>query len=124
MSSSLVSSRPFASLNHSASAGRAPIRQVQLARPPSVDLSSLQSGSRVLQDQFVKDAQIVPDLGDTLAARMLIAHFTDSRVNPGYAAGGQASASYSVFPDDYRVPFQKRKLVGIPEGLFQYYNSK
>jgi nuclear pore complex protein Nup155 len=40
------------------------------------------------------------------------------------AAGGQASASYSVFPDDYRVPFQKRKLVGIPEGLFQYYNSK
>jgi len=44
--------------------------------------------------------------------------------NPGEAAGGQASASYSVFPDDYRVPFQKRKLVGIPEGLFQYYNSK
>ena len=37
-------------------------------------------------------------------------------------AGSQASASYSVFPDDIRVlnPFQKRRFVGIPEGLFQY----
>ncbi|EIN14134.1 nucleoporin [Punctularia strigosozonata HHB-11173 SS5] len=37
--------------------------------------------------------------------------------------GTPSSASYSVFPDDYRVPFQKRRLAGIPEGLFQYYNS-
>lgn len=29
-----------------------------------------------------------------------------------------------MFPDDYRVPFQKRRLVGIPEGLFQHYNSE
>lgn len=34
-----------------------------------------------------------------------------------------ASASYSVFPDDIRVPYQKRRFVGIPEGLFQYYDS-
>ncbi|KAJ7706259.1 nucleoporin [Mycena rosella] len=71
-----------------------------------VDLGALQNASRVLQDQFTKDAQIIPDLGDTLTA-----------------VGGQASASYSVFPDDIRVPFQKRKLIGIPEALFQFYNS-
>jgi nuclear pore complex protein Nup155 len=68
-----------------------------------VDLSLLQNASRVLHDQFVKDAQAVPDLGETLSA--------------------QSSSSYSVYKDDFRVPFQKRKLVGIPEGLFQYYNS-
>jgi hypothetical protein len=38
-------------------------------------------------------------------------------------AGAPSSASYSVFPDDYRVPFQKRRLIGIPESLFQFYNS-
>ncbi|KAJ7487525.1 nucleoporin [Mycena galericulata] len=74
--------------------------------PVPVDLNSLQNASRVLLDQFAKDAQIIPDLGDTLTA-----------------PGGQASASYSVFPDDIRVPFQKRKLIGIPEALFQFYNS-
>ncbi|KAJ7492694.1 nucleoporin [Mycena latifolia] len=74
--------------------------------PVPVDLATLQNASRVLQDQFAKDAQIIPDLGDTLTA-----------------AGGQASAAYSVFPDDIRVPFQKRKLIGIPEALFQFYNS-
>ncbi|KAJ6604576.1 nucleoporin [Mycena vulgaris] len=74
--------------------------------PVPVDLSALQNASRVLHDQFAKDAQIIPDLGDTLTA-----------------PGGQASASYSVFPDDIRVPFQKRKLIGIPEALFQFYNS-
>jgi nuclear pore complex protein Nup155 len=30
---------------------------------------------------------------------------------------------YSVFPDDYRVPFQKRRLLGIPEEVFKYYQS-
>ncbi|KAJ7092652.1 nucleoporin [Mycena epipterygia] len=74
--------------------------------PVPVDLAALQNASRVLLDQFAKDAQIIPDLGDTLTA-----------------PGGQASASYSVFPDDIRVPFQKRKLIGIPEALFQFYNS-
>ncbi|KAJ6621663.1 nucleoporin [Mycena sp. CBHHK59/15] len=74
--------------------------------PAPVDLVALQNASRVLQDQFAKDGQIIPDLGDTLTA-----------------SGSQASASYSVFPDDIRVPFQKRKLIGIPEALFQFYNS-
>ncbi|KAJ7125656.1 nucleoporin [Mycena crocata] len=74
--------------------------------PVPVDLSALQNASQVLHEQFAKDAQIIPDLGDTLTA-----------------PGGQASASYSVFPDDIRVPFQKRKLIGIPEALFQFYNS-
>lgn len=33
-----------------------------------VDLRALQNASRVLQDQFAKDAQIIPDLGELLAA--------------------------------------------------------
>ncbi|KAH9950428.1 nucleoporin [Amylocystis lapponica] len=73
---------------------------------PALNLPALQSASRVLQDQLAKDAQIIPDLGDMLSI-----------------AGVQSSASYSVFPDDYRAPFQKRRLIGIPEGLFQYYNT-
>lgn len=36
---------------------------------PVVDLPALQNASRVLQEQFVKDAQIVPDLGDMLTIR-------------------------------------------------------
>jgi hypothetical protein len=34
-----------------------------------VDLGALQSASRVLQDQFLKDAQIIPELGDMLTTR-------------------------------------------------------
>ncbi|KAI0082270.1 nucleoporin [Panus rudis PR-1116 ss-1] len=73
---------------------------------PLLDLPALQSASRVLHDQFVKDAQAVPELGEMLTT-----------------SGLQSSAAYSVFPDDYRVPFQKRRLVRIPESLFQYYNT-
>jgi hypothetical protein len=28
-----------------------------------------------------------------------------------------------VFPDDYRTPFQKRRLLGIPEEVFRFYQS-
>jgi hypothetical protein len=43
--------------------------------------------------------------------------------HPFSPAGVPSSASYSVSPDDHRVPFQKRRLIAIPEGLFQFYNS-
>ncbi|KAF8078700.1 nucleoporin [Lyophyllum atratum] len=79
------------------------------ARPPQgppVDIPALQNASRLLQDRFTKDAIIIPDLGETLTS-----------------TPGQVSASYSVFPDDYRVPFQKRKFIGIPEGLFEYFEA-
>jgi nuclear pore complex protein Nup155 len=33
-----------------------------------VDVHALQNASRVLHDQFAKDAQIIPDLGEMLAA--------------------------------------------------------
>ncbi|KAF9455109.1 nucleoporin [Macrolepiota fuliginosa MF-IS2] len=81
-------------------------RAPQQPKPVPVDLPALQNASRILYDQFAKDAQIIPDLGETLTA-----------------SGGQASASYSVFPDDTRVPYQKRRFISIPEGLFQYYDS-
>ncbi|KAI0053328.1 nucleoporin [Auriscalpium vulgare] len=72
---------------------------------PSLDLPALQSASRVLQEQFVKDAQTIPDTCEILTAPP------------------QSSASYSVFPDDYRVPFQKKRMIPIPDSLFQYYDS-
>ncbi|KAG9314302.1 nucleoporin [Chiua virens] len=76
----------------------------QTRLPP---LDALTSASRVLHDFFLKDAQIIPDAGDLLLP----------------PAGPPSSASYTVFPDDYRVPFQKRRLLGIPDALFQYYNT-
>ncbi|KAF9244625.1 nucleoporin [Melanogaster broomeanus] len=104
---------PFASYSskpqlpsHTANAAGLRTNQLQSRPSPVVDLSGLQSASRVLHDQFLKDSQIVPDIGDLLMA-----------------PGASSSASYSVFPDDYRVPFQKRRLVGIPDALFQYYNT-
>ena len=38
-------------------------------KPATLDLPALQAASRVLQDQFVKDAQIIPDLGELLSIR-------------------------------------------------------
>jgi hypothetical protein len=68
MTSTLVPPKfpPFARLstNQNALIGR---QSQQPPRPaPVVDLDVLQNASRVLQDQFVKDSQIIPDLGDTL----------------------------------------------------------
>lgn len=37
---------------------------------PLLDLPGLQSASKVLQEQFVKDAQAVPELGEMLAGCM------------------------------------------------------
>ena len=98
-------------------------RQPQSTKSDVVDLSALQSASRVLLEQLAKDAQIIPDIGETLTTRMPYFYF-DSDDSNCFVAGNHASASYSVFPDDIRVPFQKKRFVGIPEGLFQYYDSK
>lgn len=72
MASNFGPSRSVNGLPNSANQNGIDSRQVQLAsRPvPVVDLPALQSASRVLQDQFIKDAQIIPDLGDTLTTRM------------------------------------------------------
>ncbi|OCH96059.1 nucleoporin [Obba rivulosa] len=94
-------SGPTASVN-----GKSKLMQGAPKPVPVLDLPALQNASHVLQEQFTKDAQAIPDLGEMLSI-----------------PGMQSSASYSVFPDDYRVPFQKRRLIGIPEGLFQYYNT-
>ncbi|KAF8647929.1 hypothetical protein AX16_006461 [Volvariella volvacea WC 439] len=100
----MASSRAFAS-STLPSQNAALTRPAQSSKPPHADLQALQNASRVLQDQFLKDAQIIPDLGDALAA------------------GGSMSAAYSVHPDDFRVPYQKKRFKSIPEGLFQYYDS-
>ncbi|KAH9944478.1 nucleoporin [Epithele typhae] len=81
-------------------------KQAQAASKPAVvlDLPALQAASRVLLEQLTKDAQMIPDLGDMIT-------------------GMPSSSSYTVFPDDYRAPFQKRRHIGIPESLWQYYTS-
>ncbi|KJA29400.1 hypothetical protein HYPSUDRAFT_32851 [Hypholoma sublateritium FD-334 SS-4] len=103
MATSFAQSRAFPSSPQNLGG---PTRQAPATKPTPVDLPALHNASRILLEQLAKDAQIIPDLGETLTA-----------------SGSQVSASYSVFPDDIRVPFQKRKFVGIPDGLFQYYDS-
>lgn len=43
-------------------------RQMQPQRLQTADLPALQVASLVVQEQFAKDAQIIPDLGETLSA--------------------------------------------------------
>ncbi|KAI5123612.1 hypothetical protein M0805_003428 [Coniferiporia weirii] len=76
------------------------------AHPSTLDLPALQNASRLIQDQLIKDAQVIPDLGDMLTI-----------------PGGQSSAAYTVFPGDYRIPFQKRKHIGIPPALWEHFQS-
>ncbi|KAH9487013.1 putative nucleoporin [Psilocybe cubensis] len=106
MATSISQSRSFPLPNTSTQNNPTSTRQVPGTKPAPVDLPALQNASRVLIDQLEKDAQIIPDLGETLTA-----------------SGSQATSSYSIYPDDIRVPFQKRKFVGIPDGLFQYYET-
>ena len=51
-----------------ASANGSKFKQAQSApkSPVVLDLPALQAAGRVLQDQLVKDSQIVPDLGDMI----------------------------------------------------------
>ncbi|KAI0033421.1 nucleoporin [Vararia minispora EC-137] len=73
---------------------------------PALDILALQSASRVLHAQFLKDAQAVPDLGDMISL-----------------PGGQSSALYSISPDDSRTPFQKTRLIKIPAEAFRFFGS-
>jgi len=96
------------------------IRQQQ--PPPVVDLGVLHAANRVLQEQLLKDAQIIPDHGE------MFTYSAHSRLrlvqSPVFSRGtAGSSGQYSVFPDDYRVPFLKRKLAGIPESLFQCFTG-
>jgi nuclear pore complex protein Nup155 len=61
MASAFVSSHPSGNISGPSNTS---IKQGQ----QPVDIHALQNASRVLQDQFAKDAQIVPDLGELLAA--------------------------------------------------------
>ncbi|EJD04002.1 nucleoporin [Fomitiporia mediterranea MF3/22] len=105
---SFASSRPFSGL-HDAPVAESYASSSRAKPPPprpSLDLPALQEASRLIQEQFIKDAQIVPDLGDMLS------------MTPG-----QSSASYTIFPGDYRVPYQKRKHVGIPPALWEHFQT-
>ncbi|KAH8835728.1 nucleoporin [Flagelloscypha sp. PMI_526] len=71
------------------------------------DLGALQSASVAVHEQLAKDATLIPDLAECLTA-----------------PGAQASALYSLHPDDTRVPFQKRKLVPLPDALFEHFQRQ
>lgn len=68
---SFAASRSFGGSLASSSINGTHSRQLQIAAKPApvVDLLALQSASRVLHDQFIKDAQVIPDLADTLTTR-------------------------------------------------------
>ncbi|KAH8120271.1 nucleoporin [Phellopilus nigrolimitatus] len=108
-SRSIASVRPFGGfqdvpqMSNNASTSRT---KVTTPRPSALDLPALQGASRLVHDQLIKDVQTIPDLNDMLTI-----------------PGGQSSASYTVFPDDYRVPFQKRKHIGIPPSLWEHFQS-
>ena len=94
----------------------------QSTKHTQTDLSALQSATTLLNEQFNKDVQCVPDIGDLLTPCMGYCSeclfFSDH-----YLASAQVSGLYSPFSEDSRVPFQKRRMISIPEGLFQYYSS-
>ncbi|KAF7970509.1 hypothetical protein HWV62_23741 [Athelia sp. TMB] len=102
----LSTSRSFGGALVPTSSSAVNTRPSQVAPKPVLDLPALQSASHVLQEQFAKDAQAIPDLAETLTT-----------------PGGQSSALYSVSPEDYLVPFSKRRHINIPEGLWQHYNN-
>lgn len=43
-----------------------------MSTTPSLELPILQGSSQVLQDYFVKDSQIIPDIGELLVIRTYI----------------------------------------------------
>jgi nuclear pore complex protein Nup155 len=70
----MASSLPFGGPLPSTSTNGINSRQLQAPSKPApvVDLPALQNASRVLQDQFIKDAQVIPDLADTLTTRKCV----------------------------------------------------
>ena len=112
----------FVSFNNLPSSSTNVLTIKQQQPPPVVDLDVLQAATRVLQEQLLKDAQIIPDYGEMFAySAHLHLRLIQFPVFLRDTAG--SSGQYSVFPDDYRVPFLKRKLAGIPESLFQYFTG-
>lgn len=67
MASDSFSSRSFGGPNNSNNLAQSSHRQAQPKVSP-VDLPALQNASRVLLNQFSKDLQIIPDLGETLTS--------------------------------------------------------
>ena len=46
------------------------IHPVHPPKPGAVDLGTLQSATRVLEERLVQDSNVIPDLGDMLMSRM------------------------------------------------------
>lgn len=70
----LSSVRPFGGFQNAPSTSFASTSRGKptAPRPAALDLPNLQGASRVVQEVLVKDAQIVPDLGELLTIRMLL----------------------------------------------------
>ena len=117
-----IPSMSFVSFNNLRNPSTNVLAIKQQQPPPVVDLDVLQAANRVLQEQLLKDVQIIPDHGEMFAySAYLRSHSVLFFVFLCETVG--SSGQYSVSPDDYRVPFLKRKLAGVPEGLFQYFTG-
>lgn len=86
------------------------------------DLPTLQAASHLIHEQLTKDAQTIPDAGEMFTIREEQPFLHEKSFSESlFSAGSQSSASYTIFPGDYRVPFQKRKHIGIPPALWEHF---
>ena len=68
--SGLSTVRPFGGFQETSLASQSSTSRAKVAPKPRVlDLPALQTASRLVQDQLIKDAQIIPDLGEMINAR-------------------------------------------------------
>jgi len=67
---SSYSQTPYFAASSSAPNNDSNTRQAPGTKPAPVDLPALQNASHVLLEQLSKDAQIIPDLGESLTACM------------------------------------------------------
>ena len=69
----MASLRPFGNFQNVPSTSFASTSRAKqpAPRPAPLDLPALQGASRVVQEVLIKDAQIIPDLGELLTIRML-----------------------------------------------------
>ena len=52
-----------------------------LSKSAPLDLPALQTASRLIQEQLIRDAQIIPDLGDMLCTIFFLSCFLDELID-------------------------------------------
>lgn len=84
----------------------------------SEDLGALQNASAVVRDQLAKDATIIPDLGDCLAARASPSKLQNTRSPRSQPAPSQP-LSIASFPTTPKFHFKNVNLLAF-QSLFSF----